>query len=155
MDCLYVDRDAPGTARVSDAVVARMRDMAAGRLPHARPLLLFPEGTTTNGRYLLPFKTGAFLAGLPLRPVVLRYADVRGRWEGAGSRGAALGGRAGAGGRARRRPGQLLLSPQSPSPASPRPAPPAGPLLACVGDDPGGAAHVPAHGQPGAQRDVL
>ena len=27
------------------------------------PLLLFPEGTTTNGRYLLRFKTGAFLAG--------------------------------------------------------------------------------------------
>lgn len=55
----------------------RMQDMAAGKLPHARPLLLFPEGTTTNGRFLLPFKTGAFLAGLPLQPVVIQYGEVR------------------------------------------------------------------------------
>ena len=32
-------------------------------VPWPPPLLLFPEGTTTNGRYLLRFKTGAFLAG--------------------------------------------------------------------------------------------
>uniref|UniRef100_A0A453ET74 Uncharacterized protein n=1 Tax=Aegilops tauschii subsp. strangulata TaxID=200361 RepID=A0A453ET74_AEGTS len=30
-------------------------------------------GTTTNGDYLLPFKTGAFLARAPLQPVILRY----------------------------------------------------------------------------------
>ena len=57
----------------------RMQDMAAGKLPHARPLLLFPEGTTTNGRYLLPFKTGAVLAGLPLQPVVIQYGEVGAR----------------------------------------------------------------------------
>lgn len=31
------------------------------------------EGTTTNGDYLLPFKTGAFLARAPVLPVILRY----------------------------------------------------------------------------------
>uniref|UniRef100_A0A3N7FXF8 Phospholipid/glycerol acyltransferase domain-containing protein n=1 Tax=Populus trichocarpa TaxID=3694 RepID=A0A3N7FXF8_POPTR len=31
------------------------------------------EGTTTNGDFLLPFKTGAFLATAPVRPVILRY----------------------------------------------------------------------------------
>ncbi|KAH0470662.1 hypothetical protein IEQ34_000385 [Dendrobium chrysotoxum] len=31
------------------------------------------EGTTTNGDYLLPFKTGAFLAKVPVLPVILRY----------------------------------------------------------------------------------
>ncbi|XP_021612848.1 lysophospholipid acyltransferase LPEAT1 isoform X5 [Manihot esculenta] len=31
------------------------------------------EGTTTNGDFLLPFKTGAFLAGTPVLPVILRY----------------------------------------------------------------------------------
>ncbi|CAL4950233.1 unnamed protein product [Urochloa decumbens] len=31
------------------------------------------EGTTTNGDYLLPFKTGAFLASAPVQPVILRY----------------------------------------------------------------------------------
>ena len=43
-----------------------------------RPMLLFPEGTTTSGRCLLPFKTGAFLAGLPVQPVILRYGVVSG-----------------------------------------------------------------------------
>lgn len=105
MGCLYVDREASarkrgsaasahtdngsanGSAgsdsdataaqpRVSDAVRRRMDDVATGRLPGTRPLLLFPEGTTTNGRYLLPFKTGAFLAGQPLQPVVIRYGEV-------------------------------------------------------------------------------
>lgn len=31
------------------------------------------EGTTTNGDYLLPFKTGAFLPKAPVLPVILRY----------------------------------------------------------------------------------
>lgn len=44
------------------------------------PLLWLPcprtQGTTTNGDYLLPFKTGAFLAGKPVQPVILRYGKV-------------------------------------------------------------------------------
>lgn len=31
------------------------------------------QGTTTNGKYMLPFKTGAFLAGAPVQPVILKY----------------------------------------------------------------------------------
>ena len=34
------------------------------------------QGTTTNGEYLLPFKTGAFLAGAPVQPVILCYGKV-------------------------------------------------------------------------------
>lgn len=34
---------------------------------------LTAEGTTTNGDYLLTFKTGAFLAGIPVLPVILKY----------------------------------------------------------------------------------
>ncbi|URE31340.1 Acyltransferase [Musa troglodytarum] len=40
-------------------------------------MLLFPEGTTTNGDYLLPFKSGAFLAKVPVLPVILRYPYCR------------------------------------------------------------------------------
>ena len=36
------------------------------------------QGTTTNGRYLLPFKTGAFVAGKPVQPVLLHYPQRRG-----------------------------------------------------------------------------
>lgn len=31
------------------------------------------EGTTTNGEFLLPFKTGGFLAKAPVLPVILQY----------------------------------------------------------------------------------
>ena len=34
------------------------------------------QGTTSNGEYLLPFKTGAFLAGEPVQPVILKYGKV-------------------------------------------------------------------------------
>lgn len=36
------------------------------------PLLLFPEGTTSAGRNILKFKKGAFVAGLPIKPVIMR-----------------------------------------------------------------------------------
>ena len=35
------------------------------------------QGTTTNGKCLLPFKTGAFLAGAPVQPVILKYGPNR------------------------------------------------------------------------------
>ncbi|XP_044038991.1 lysophospholipid acyltransferase LPCAT4 [Siniperca chuatsi] len=38
-------------------------------------MLMFPEGTTTNGRTLIKFKPGAFLPGVPVQPVLLRYPN--------------------------------------------------------------------------------
>ncbi|XP_068584479.1 LOW QUALITY PROTEIN: lysophospholipid acyltransferase LPCAT4 [Cebidichthys violaceus] len=38
-------------------------------------MLMFPEGTTTNGSALIKFKPGAFLPGLPVQPVLLRYPN--------------------------------------------------------------------------------
>ncbi|KAK9839499.1 hypothetical protein WJX81_005850 [Elliptochloris bilobata] len=83
MQCLYVDRETANEAvqGVGAQVKARMQRAdqrqrnSTSRTGGERPMLLFPEGTTTNGRYLLPFKKGAFLAGLPLQPVVLRYGE--------------------------------------------------------------------------------
>ena len=34
---------------------------------------MFPEGTTSNGRYLLKFKKGAFIHNLPITPCILEY----------------------------------------------------------------------------------
>lgn len=50
-------------------VVQRLHD-AEGQWP---PLAMFPEGTTTNGSVLLRFRTGAFVAGLPVLPLVMRH----------------------------------------------------------------------------------
>lgn len=41
--------------------------------PWTPPLLFFAEGTTTNGSALLSFKKGAFLPGLPVKIVALKY----------------------------------------------------------------------------------
>jgi len=39
-------------------------------------LVIFPEGTTTNGSCLLPFHRGAFIAGEHLvQPVIIRYPN--------------------------------------------------------------------------------
>ncbi|MEE6525275.1 hypothetical protein FKM82_025168 [Ascaphus truei] len=38
-------------------------------------LLFFPEGTNGNGKVLLKFKPGAFVAGVPVQPVLMRYPN--------------------------------------------------------------------------------
>ncbi|KAJ1606749.1 hypothetical protein OJ253_2625 [Cryptosporidium canis] len=41
--------------------------------PEKTPLVIFPEGTTTNGSDIIPFKLGAFETLTPITPVVLSY----------------------------------------------------------------------------------
>jgi lysophosphatidylcholine acyltransferase/lyso-PAF acetyltransferase len=36
-------------------------------------LLIFPEGTTTNRSCLIKFKPGAFIPGLPVQPIAVKY----------------------------------------------------------------------------------
>jgi len=38
-------------------------------------VVLFPEGTTTNGKALMEFKKGAFIPGEPVTPVLLTYTN--------------------------------------------------------------------------------
>jgi len=51
-----------------------------------RSLLLFPEGTTSNGEGLIQFKRGGFLAGLPIKPYWLQYetGTASAAWESIG-----------------------------------------------------------------------
>ncbi|WP_248918867.1 lysophospholipid acyltransferase family protein [Pseudomonas entomophila] len=55
----------------------RLREQIAGQLGQARPLLIFPEGTTTDGRSLRTFHgrllAGAIDQGTPLQPVAIQY----------------------------------------------------------------------------------
>lgn len=72
--CIYVEREVKSRSDggVAALIVERMKASVSD--PLSPLVLLFPEGTTSNGRYLLPFKTGAFLAGTPVQPVVLQYS---------------------------------------------------------------------------------
>jgi len=57
----------------SSRIIQRLIDPDAEKLP---PLCVFPEGTTSNGRHLIHFHKGAFLAGVPVIPVAIRYPFV-------------------------------------------------------------------------------
>ncbi|HEY7808586.1 MAG TPA: lysophospholipid acyltransferase family protein [Croceibacterium sp.] len=70
---LFITRDRRHTVA---GQVAQVRDALGGRR-----LTLFPEGTTGDGRGLLPFKSallsavGQLPAGVPVQPVALIYTD--------------------------------------------------------------------------------
>jgi 1-acyl-sn-glycerol-3-phosphate acyltransferase len=58
------------------------RDIVRALRHGARPVALFPEGTTTRGEGLLPFRAAllqpAVNLAAPVRPLALRYFDTRG-----------------------------------------------------------------------------
>lgn len=67
---IYITREATGRAAgggVAARITARVRD---GRWPM---VILAPEGTCGDGRCVLRFRTGAFVPGAPVLPVLLSY----------------------------------------------------------------------------------
>lgn len=48
-------------------------DWEAYELAAKPSMLVFPEGTTTHGNVLAPFYVGAFAAGRPIQPVIVKY----------------------------------------------------------------------------------
>ncbi|KAL6511733.1 hypothetical protein OROGR_021330 [Orobanche gracilis] len=73
LGCIYVQRELKSSDFMGVSGVVNERIREAHQNKSAPKMMLFPEGTTTNGDYLLPFKTGAFLAKAPVLPVILRY----------------------------------------------------------------------------------
>ncbi|XP_029299365.1 lysophosphatidylcholine acyltransferase 1 [Cottoperca gobio] len=64
----------------------KRRAQSGGEWPQ---IMIFPEGTCTNRSGLIFFKAGAFIPGLPVQPVVLRYPNkldtVTWTWQGPGA----------------------------------------------------------------------
>ncbi|CAL0323754.1 unnamed protein product [Lupinus luteus] len=73
LGCVYVQRESKSSdfKGVSAIVTERIRE--AHQNKSAPIMMLFPEGTTTNGEYILPFKTGGFLASAPVLPIILSF----------------------------------------------------------------------------------
>lgn len=79
LGALFVDReDGQSGARVLREVLRRLEGGVS--------VLVFPEGTTTRGDRVLPFKRGAFgvakRAGVPIVPVALSYEREDAAWVG-------------------------------------------------------------------------
>ncbi len=67
---VYVDRDDPVQRREALALMQLRTEKAATEKGWWR-LCVFPEGTTTNAKVLIPFKRGAFSTTYPVLPVLL------------------------------------------------------------------------------------
>mmetsp|Transcript_9451 Transcript_9451/g.14266 ORF Transcript_9451/g.14266 Transcript_9451/m.14266 type:complete len:434 (-) Transcript_9451:1119-2420(-) len=79
LQTVFVDRhdqhscDKARQELIDRAQLATAANRDALELPTFPPLLVFSEATTTSGQGLLKFKRGAFSAGQPVQPVVIRY----------------------------------------------------------------------------------
>ena len=69
--CLYFDRGSKDSKQqVMKQMEERFKLIEKGLYP---PLIMNAEGGTTNGRYIIKFKKGAFVGNYPCKPVVLKY----------------------------------------------------------------------------------
>ena len=74
INCLFVKRESESDReRIFTILEQRQIDFYEGKI--LAPLLLFPEGTTTNGKYILKFKRGAFYNLLPIKPQLILLED--------------------------------------------------------------------------------
>ena len=68
--CLFVNRENENSRKkIFEELEERQKNFYNKK--SFAPLCLFPEGTTTNGKYLLKFKKGAFFALLPVKPLII------------------------------------------------------------------------------------
>ncbi|CAD8142322.1 unnamed protein product [Paramecium octaurelia] len=73
---IYVDRESEESRHQCVADLSeRVRQINQGQL--FPPVIIFPEGTTTNGECLIPFKRGAFDPLLPVKICCLKYSKRR------------------------------------------------------------------------------
>jgi len=69
--CLFLDRkSAEDKKKIQESIIERQK---LGASPNYEPLIIFPEGGTTNGVYLTKFKRGAFMGLLPIWPKIHKY----------------------------------------------------------------------------------
>ena len=74
INCLFVKRESEeDRAKIFVEIEKRQKDFYEGNI--LTPLLIFPEGTTTNGKYILKFKKGAFYNLLPVKPQLILLDD--------------------------------------------------------------------------------
>ena len=74
INCIFVRRESEeDRERIFNLLEQRQKDYYEGKT--LAPLLLFPEGTVTNGKYILKFKKGAFYNLLPVKPQIILLDD--------------------------------------------------------------------------------
>jgi lysophosphatidylcholine acyltransferase/lyso-PAF acetyltransferase len=70
MQCIFIERTADKEGALK--AIKRRQQIIHQGFPK---LLVFPEGTTTNGYGVMPFKKGGFIEKLPVQPVCIKYEE--------------------------------------------------------------------------------
>lgn len=72
---VFVDRATKDSREYAQLeIIERAKDYVSLGIPRLWPVLcICPEGTTTNGTTLLPFRRGAFVGGNTVRPITIKY----------------------------------------------------------------------------------
>jgi len=83
---VYVWREDPDSRRKT---IEELKRRASAPEDDWRQILIFPEGTCSNRKSLISFKPGAFIPGVPVQPVCIRYPNrldtVSWTWDGPGA----------------------------------------------------------------------
>eukprot|EP00929_Paragymnodinium_shiwhaense_P025835 TRINITY_DN15538_c0_g1_i4.p1 TRINITY_DN15538_c0_g1~~TRINITY_DN15538_c0_g1_i4.p1 ORF type:complete len:482 (+),score=48.28 TRINITY_DN15538_c0_g1_i4:74-1447(+) len=80
MKSIFVERADSNSRNVATEAVRQHCSFWRPNSSRFKPLLIFPEGNTTNGEMLIDFRKGAFVCGVPVRPVIIVYT---GAWKSA------------------------------------------------------------------------
>ena len=74
--CIFVLRDSKDSRGIAKQKIAeRLDSQVKGTCPVRVPLVVFPEGSTTNGHALLVFRRGAFESNVPIQPVFIEFSN--------------------------------------------------------------------------------
>ncbi|CAI2372873.1 unnamed protein product [Moneuplotes crassus] len=73
LNCLYVDRETSkdNKDKIIQDIIQRQVLMEEGK--DKFPLIIYPEGTTSNGFGMMEFKRGAFVSSKPIKPISVKY----------------------------------------------------------------------------------
>jgi len=74
-DAIYMPRGGTEEARAKAIQAIRERQLDIEETGELNAFLIFPEGTTSNGKQVMPFKQGAFLTEKTITPILLKYSD--------------------------------------------------------------------------------
>ena len=71
---IFVQRESAEQRKsVLEAILRRGERILKGK--NFPPIAIFPEGTCTNGKYIISFKKGAFEPLLPIKMFLLNFGD--------------------------------------------------------------------------------
>ena len=71
LGCLYIERADEGSRKDMQTQISDRQELCEkGIYP---PLIIYPEGGTSNGTHLLKFKQGAFSGLRSVQPIIIKY----------------------------------------------------------------------------------